>query len=105
MLIGPHPTPNEDYQAVIEKMGNIGIEVKYFHDKEVMERDFDFLFLADENIVLKWFSGATGRRLAGCTIEDKIEDVVIKTWASLFEKTKEMGDPVNSIPPDREFHI
>ena len=47
MLIGPTDTPNEDYQKVIHKMESIGIEVKYFSESEVVERDFDFLYLAN----------------------------------------------------------
>lgn len=102
MLIGPTDTPNEDYQKVIHKMESIGIEVKYFSESEVVERDFDFLYLADEKIVLKWFSGASGKRIARCTIEDRVEDEVRLTWNTLFYKALKKGNPVKSIPKDRE---
>ena len=105
MLIGPFKEPDENYKSVISKMESIGIEVKYFHDEDVAERDFDFLFLADEKIVLKWFSGALGKRLAGCTLEDVVDDEVMKTWAALYEKCKERGDPVKSIPDGRQHHL
>ena len=102
MLVGPTDIPNEEYQKVIRKMESIGIEVKYFAESEVIERDFDFLYLADEKIVLKWFSGASGKRIARCTIEDKVEDEVRLTWNTLFYETLKKGNPVKSIPKERE---
>jgi hypothetical protein len=105
VLIGEVETPTDDYKEVIAKMENIGIEVKYLPQSEVPERDFDFLFLADEEIVLKWFSGNNGRRLSKCEITDHVEDVVRRTWASLFEKLLERGDPIVSIPKERQHFI
>lgn len=105
ILIGKEEKANKDYDEVIEKMKSIGIEAKYLPQSEVPERDFDFSFLADEGIVMKWFSGNNGKRLSKCEITDEVDDVVKRTWASLFEKLKEKGDPITSIPKDREHHL
>lgn len=105
ILIGPTDTPSSEYVDVINNMNKIGIETKYISRTEVAERDFDFMYLADQGIVLKWFSGNSGRRLAQCMIVDHVEDDVKRTWANLFELLKEKNNPITSIPDDRQHSI
>lgn len=102
-LIGPTKEPDERYQRAIKRMEDIGIEVRYFYIHEVGEKDFDFLYLHDEQLVLKWYSGIQGKKLAGCFISDKQEEEIINRWAALFLKAKNDGRPITKIPPEREF--
>lgn len=103
-LIGPSKQPSERYLRAMRKMEEIGIEVRYFYIQEVGEKDFDFLYLHDEKLVLKWYSGIQGNNLSGCFISDKQEEEIINRWATLFYKAKNDGNPITKIPPQREFY-
>ena len=103
MLIGPTPEPNEKYIQVIKTMEDIGIEVKYFCNNEVEESDYDFLYLDDEEMVLKWQSAQSGVRLAKCIVENFIDNRIKRSWDYLYYRCKEKGTPVISIPEDRQI--
>lgn len=103
-LIGPTKEPDERYRRAMKRMEDIGIEVRYFYIQEVGEKDFDFLYLHDEQFVLKWYSGIQGKNLVGCFISDKQEEEIINRWAALFLKAKNEGKPITKIPIEREFY-
>jgi len=102
VFIGEDDKPNNDYEKVMRKMEKIKIETKYLSQKEAIERSFDFLYMPDEEVNMKWISGSRGKRLAKCIIEDKIDNEVRATWNSLWDKLIEKGDPIKSIPKGRE---
>ncbi len=102
-LIGHSIEPDERYQKAIDNMKENGIDVRYFSAIEVGEKDFDFLYLRNENFVLKWYSGIKGEKIAGCFISDKAEEEIINRWATLYYKTELNGNPITSIPKDLQF--
>lgn len=105
MLIGPHKEPDDAYKKVIQKMEEIGIEVKYFSVSEVEESDADFLSLEDEEIALKWHSGQQGKRLASCEVENYVDPAIKRTWDYLYYRADDKGNRVMKIPHKREVRI
>lgn len=105
ILLGEDDKPNDDYKQVMKKMEGAGIEAKYLPQKYISEKDFDFLFLADEGIVMKWFSGNKGQKLSKCTIVDNVENVVEQTWAKLYDILNRNDDGIQSIAPNRQHDL
>lgn len=100
VLIGREKAPNANYKSIIEKMSEIGIEVKYFDETVYNVPDYDFLYLADEGIVLKWYA-ALGQNLTGFEVTDAVEDEVKEVWETIYNLLRDGGDPITSIPPER----
>ncbi|MEM6737140.1 MAG: hypothetical protein AAF620_13840 [Bacteroidota bacterium] len=102
VFIGEDDAANDDYQEVMKRMEQMGIETKYLSQDETVERSFDFMYMPDEELAMKWITGARGRRLAKCIIEARVDLEVKSAWNSLWDKLIEKGDKIESIPEYRE---
>jgi len=103
ILLGPEEKPTTKYTETIKLMEQYGIEAKYLPISEYSNKRFDYALLYDERLILKWFSDQIGDGLGEMIIQSDLERKVLTSWAELYYKLQEKGDPITSIPPDREF--
>ena len=103
ILLGPEKIASSKYTATIKLMEQYGIEAKYLPISEYSNKRFDYALLYDERLILKWFSDQIGDGLGEMVIQNDLERKVLTSWAELYYKLQETGNPITSIPPDREF--
>ncbi|MEZ4941273.1 MAG: hypothetical protein R3D58_10405 [Saprospiraceae bacterium] len=106
ILIGKTFEPDKAYKNVIALMRQYRIDIKYLQQSEYNKLDYDFVLLMDENMVLKWFSDASGNTLYKTVIHDFVEKQVWEKWSELFDELKHKGGDheIKSIPDDRQYY-
>jgi hypothetical protein len=105
ILIGKDEFPNESYQRAMKEMEKCGIDAKYLHKSQKVRLQYDFLLLFDEKFTVKWKSDAHGDGLSECEYFDSISKDDARTWQYLFYELRDKGNPITSIPQNREFFI
>lgn len=102
-LIGKGEHPSEEYLSTMQEMEGIGIEVRYFDINQVEETPYDFLYLHDERMILKWFSYQNGKSLGGFSVSQAPESEVVNRWIELYDLAEQQGRPFTKIPPGRDL--
>lgn len=106
ILLGKAEEMNSDYIQVADRMKEKGIEVKYLCVNK--DLDYDFLWVNggnkdQENFVVKWFSGAGGRKLSSCEILGFVERTIKNKWGKFDTRLSEMNKQIESIPDSRKL--
>lgn len=102
ILIGKELEMNSHYAFVKEKCESIGVEVKYVCAKASDNFSYDFLWLADDNYVVQWYTNVSGDKLDRCEIRDQEDESVISQWRMLFYRAAEEDSAFRKLPKYRE---
>jgi uncharacterized membrane protein (DUF485 family) len=67
VFLGRDKQPSEDYNLVLERMNKVGIKAFYLQ-YPVNMLNFDFLWIKESRLVVKWHSDAGGESIGACEI-------------------------------------
>jgi len=108
-------TLKKKYLWVLNKMESIGISVRYLSKREAGERIYDYIFLHDQDVSVRWISGASGDKLVRCQIDNAIDAEIRDDWATLWytlanqhfddnsDASNRYKQPFDPLPEGRDF--
>lgn len=100
IFLGNEPEPNDKYKRVLAKMRSMNINAFYHQHESSINLPYDFLWVADLEVAVKWYSGAGGTSLGSCEIlkvrESAARDLRNK-WDSLW---RQLADKSAGLQPD-----
>jgi hypothetical protein len=88
VFLGNEPKATSDYERVLKRMRNSKLDAFYLRP-ESNTLPYDFLWVADLDFVVKWYSGAGGESLGSCEIS-KVQESAARElrsrWASIWRQ-------------------
>ncbi len=93
VFIGTETTPNESYQKQMAEMRQLGVETSYLEQDGTIEVKFDFLWIPDLGLVVKWHSSPPEGHLHKCEVLEEVGSHIRNQWLQIQARLEAQTEP------------